>query len=475
MKRFLHLVALYAFHIGFVRPLANLVLGTRYRRRDRLPDGSCIVVSNHNSHLDAGLLMSMFPLRRLHRVHPVAAADYFSQNLLRKTMAMALMNAVPIERKAAPGVDPLEPAARALRGGGSLILFPEGSRGEAGVLAKFRPGIARLAHAFPDVGILPVFLSGPERIWPRGRIVPVPIQTEVHIGRPKIYPQELGIRQITKSIRDDVAALAPPAPTLPGPRDEGPLRIAVCAGPDGVRHEVVRAITAALGPRGRAIGLTEPVVQADGEGERVTTVGIPFAGGRLWSASLAWLLRTRGPFRPAAFGRYVERSRMTEGLRHRRQAAFVVSDGSTLVDVAAWNLARGHRGAPVERDVRQVLRYLAGGHPIPWTRWPAFVRYAPELWLLNAFDLARPPLPDLVVLARSEDGVPAVRDAYDAVCEVLRRRHGARVVTFDPASPTAAAEVAERVGNALDGSVEEADGDNGAGAGRSAGDAGSRA
>ena len=111
------------FHAGFVRPVLTL-FGVRYRRRALVPRGPCLVVANHNSHLDAPVLMSLFPLRRLPHVHPVAAVDYFGQTWLRRTMAMLLMNAIPIERKAASGTDPLSPVVQALREGESLVFFP---------------------------------------------------------------------------------------------------------------------------------------------------------------------------------------------------------------------------------------------------------------------------------------------------------------------------------------------------------------
>lgn len=113
MKRPFRNLALYLFHITFARPLVRWVTGVRYRRRSRLPKGPCIVVSNHNSHLDAAVLMGLFPLRRLPRVHPVAAADYFGSTRLRRTMAMLLMNAIAIERRPTPGSDPLAPVAAA--------------------------------------------------------------------------------------------------------------------------------------------------------------------------------------------------------------------------------------------------------------------------------------------------------------------------------------------------------------------------
>ena len=96
MRRFLRSSVLILFHTIVVRPVLA-ALGVRYRRRSLVPRGPCLVVANHNSHLDAPVLMSLFPLLRLPKVHPVAAADYFGETWLRRTMALLMMNAIPIE------------------------------------------------------------------------------------------------------------------------------------------------------------------------------------------------------------------------------------------------------------------------------------------------------------------------------------------------------------------------------------------
>jgi 1-acyl-sn-glycerol-3-phosphate acyltransferase len=151
VHRFFRNIALYMFHIGFARPVLRWVVGLRYRRKSLVPEGPCLVVSNHNSHLDAAILATLFPLKRLPHVHPVAAADYFGSTWLKRTMAMLFMNAMPIERHPAKGTDPLAPIVAGLESGKSLIFFPEGSRGQAGVLAQFRPGIGKLVKQLPGL------------------------------------------------------------------------------------------------------------------------------------------------------------------------------------------------------------------------------------------------------------------------------------------------------------------------------------
>ena len=59
-----------------------------------------------------------------------------------------------------------------LRGGGAVMIFPEGERTFAdGQLRKFKVGAARLALE-ADVPILPVTIRGGERVWPRGQHLP---------------------------------------------------------------------------------------------------------------------------------------------------------------------------------------------------------------------------------------------------------------------------------------------------------------
>ncbi len=466
MKRFFQIIGLYLFHIFFVRPVVFFVVGTRYRRRHLAPRGPCIVVANHNSHLDAAVLLTLFPLWRLHRVHPVAAADYFGETMFMRLMAMTLMNAMPIARKAAPGEDPLAPITQAISQGNSLIFFPEGSRGKAGVVAPFRAGIGRLVKTCPGLLVLPVFMSGPERIWARGQTVPVPVNIHANVGRPRTYDPEMDAREIAERIRNDVLTLAPPPPAPPGRKSEPPLRVSICGVEPGLRRDVFVEVTRRLGDLHPTVGLADQLVlRAEGDGIREAAGGIPLAYGRAWPTFLARLFSTGGCFKGSAFGDMIERTRLSEALGDGRICHYVVEDGNALLDVLTWAKADYYQGRMDDREPQHLLRFISGRKRIAPRNWWSFIRKAPEVWLINLFHLARPPAPDLLVLLRQRpDGIMAVlrarggelrgfqnreflaelQETFAEVAEALRGRVRMKVLAL-PADDLEPEQIASRV------------------------------
>jgi 1-acyl-sn-glycerol-3-phosphate acyltransferase len=168
----------------FARPLIFLIMGVNVRNRQGLGTTSpSIVVANHNSHLDALVLMSMFPLSSLRKVRPVAAQDYFLRNRWLAWFALNVIGIIPFMRLAeGRRDDPFAACSAALTGGETLIFFPEGSRGEPERMAEFRTGIAHLARRHPNTPVIPVFLQGTGKSLPRGEWVLVPVICDVVVG-----------------------------------------------------------------------------------------------------------------------------------------------------------------------------------------------------------------------------------------------------------------------------------------------------
>ncbi|HRD28598.1 MAG TPA: lysophospholipid acyltransferase family protein [Caulobacter sp.] len=169
------------------RPIARFLTGADVSGREHLPlKGPAIVAANHNSHMDTLLLLSIFPSRAVMRVRPAAASDYFLRDPVIGWFSRNLIGIVPIARgRAGTGEDVLAPAREALAAGDIIVVFPEGTRGDASdEMAALKSGVARLAEAFPEAPVTPVWIQGAGRVLPKGEVIPVPLNCAVLIGEP---------------------------------------------------------------------------------------------------------------------------------------------------------------------------------------------------------------------------------------------------------------------------------------------------
>lgn len=181
MKRFLKIV----FFALFIKPVVFIVLGLNIRGRDNLPkQGPAVIVANHNSHLDTMVLMSLYPLSMIHKVRPVAAADYFvEKGGFMAWLSQKCIGIIPMDRSGKTERDALfDGCQSALDNGDVLILFPEGSRGEPERMSDLKKGVYFLLKGRPDTTVTPVMLHGLGRALPKGEALLVPFNCDVIIG-----------------------------------------------------------------------------------------------------------------------------------------------------------------------------------------------------------------------------------------------------------------------------------------------------
>jgi len=174
----------FLFFAVIVRVIVLIVLGLNIRHREKLPKkGPAIIVANHNSHLDTLVLMSLFPIRLLPTIQPVAAMDYFLSNPVLKWFAIKIIGILPLKRKPDHrGENILLPCYEALLNNRILIFFPEGSRGEPEKLSNFKRGLAKISEQFPDIPITPILLHGLGKSLPKGEALLVPFFCDVFVG-----------------------------------------------------------------------------------------------------------------------------------------------------------------------------------------------------------------------------------------------------------------------------------------------------
>ena len=176
--------------------IARILAGGNVRRVGFTPDErQRIYFANHASHLDFVLVWAALPPRLRVITRPVAAKDYWDRPGLRRYLGVKVFNAVLVDRQPAQvdGAGSGEAAAPRsaidilLDGLGdrhSLIIFPEGTRGDGSTIAPFKSGLYRLGKARPDIDLIPAYINNLNRVLPKGEFVPVPMLASISFGEP---------------------------------------------------------------------------------------------------------------------------------------------------------------------------------------------------------------------------------------------------------------------------------------------------
>lgn len=165
--------------------VAKFISGASVRWVDCQPE-SCqrVYFANHTSHLDSIVIWSVLPEKVREKTRMVAALDYWSAGPIRRGMAR-LFHAILIDRKHVSIKN--NPIFRLLREMGddySIIIFPEGGRGNGEKINDFKSGIYYLAKKKPEIELIPIYLDNMNRILPRGMVLPVPMLSRVVFGPP---------------------------------------------------------------------------------------------------------------------------------------------------------------------------------------------------------------------------------------------------------------------------------------------------
>lgn len=187
-------------------------------------EGTFIVVANHQSHLDAPLVVGALPRRLSRYLAAGVAADYFFDVPLRRWFAALFFNAFPVDRsgdRKRAGV-----SRDLLESGVPILIFPEGGRSRTGELGRFKPGAAALATR-QGIPCLPVAVLGTHSAMPKGRNWPVSGRPRVRVvfGQP-IHPQpnETPVQLMDRVVAEIVALRASVEPgehlTIDTPRKE---------------------------------------------------------------------------------------------------------------------------------------------------------------------------------------------------------------------------------------------------------------
>jgi long-chain acyl-CoA synthetase len=181
------------------------------------PFGGYIVAANHASHLDTGLVKYALG-EQGDALVALAAKDYFFDDPFRRMYFENFTNLVPMERHGSLR-ESLRLAGEVIRDGYILLIFPEGTRSETGIMSDFKPSLGYLALT-NKCGILPMYLSGTHEAMPKGRYLPrrgerVAAYLGPYLSYEKVQqiagtgPRSEQYRNITYNVEATIRRLAP--------------------------------------------------------------------------------------------------------------------------------------------------------------------------------------------------------------------------------------------------------------------------
>ena len=168
-------------------PLLRLLWRPEITGAEHIPaEGGAILASNHLSIVDSLFLPFMVD----RPVTFAAKSEYFTgtRPIDRITSAyMRATNQLSVDRaQARAGQDMLESALGLLREGALFGIYPEGTRSPDGRLYRGRTGIGWLALN-SGLPVIPVAMSGTDRVLPPGRRVPRVARIRITVGKPLTF------------------------------------------------------------------------------------------------------------------------------------------------------------------------------------------------------------------------------------------------------------------------------------------------
>ncbi len=140
--------------------------------------GPYIFMSNHQGSYDIFALLGHLPFQ----FKWLAKKELFSIPFFGWTMAAA--GYISVDRKGTrETVEAMNDAARKIREGMSVVIFPEGSRSQNGTIQPFKKGGFTLAIK-SKVPIVPIAIHGSRTIMPKDRLKISPGEIRIQLGSP---------------------------------------------------------------------------------------------------------------------------------------------------------------------------------------------------------------------------------------------------------------------------------------------------
>jgi 1-acyl-sn-glycerol-3-phosphate acyltransferase len=203
---------IYAFLRALMRFMTTVYLAGLFRVEglENVPrTGQLVVCGNHSATLDPPMVPAFLPRAD---TWSMAKSEYFRNPFSR--WLFTSYHSFPVVRHTADRAA-LRRSFDLLKAGQVLIIYPEGTRVDSGVLAEPEPGAGFIAQKC-GCPVLPVALTGTRECLPKGRLWPRRVPVTIRFGKPFLVLQRrpsgerVSHEEASEAIMLAIAELLPP-------------------------------------------------------------------------------------------------------------------------------------------------------------------------------------------------------------------------------------------------------------------------
>jgi long-chain acyl-CoA synthetase len=150
----------YSFLLGLivhsVRSVVNIFIKTEVKGLENIPEGACFFTPNHQSKLDAFLVLAYLDEKTLKETYSYAKKDHV-KGMIRKYLAHRTN--IIIMDLARDLKESIHKMAEVVKLGKKILIFPEGTRTETGGVGSFKKTYAILSTELA-IPVVPIAISG---------------------------------------------------------------------------------------------------------------------------------------------------------------------------------------------------------------------------------------------------------------------------------------------------------------------------
>jgi long-chain acyl-CoA synthetase len=185
-------------------PLTLMMCRVRVIGGERLAkiNGPALLISNHVTDVDAGLILSALPLRWRSRLAIAMQGELLREwradSKVRYVLGAALFNVFSIPRQSGFRQS-FAYAGEAVDHGWSILIFPEGTETKDGRIQPFKAGIGLLASEL-NIPVIPIKLDGLFELKQQHRRFVRPGTVTVTFGDPITFPSDTPPTEITRTL-----------------------------------------------------------------------------------------------------------------------------------------------------------------------------------------------------------------------------------------------------------------------------------